>query len=120
VSHVVPDGVPAVFRVRLEATEVLEKIDEYLESKRIATKVNADRNSLVSQPFNERPCTSRLQCDNVATIRVTSEDTEAVVVVQVFERSRVVGPPPGPWRDDARSKGKETSELAAALEAALK
>ena len=114
----VADGEPAVFRVRLTASAALERVEEYFAVQRIGARISRDRNGLLSAPFNERRC-GRLQCANVADVRVTLENTEAVVVVQVFERTRDGGPS-RPWKDDARSKGRETSTLAAALAAAMK
>lgn len=114
------DGEAAIFRTALSPADAMARIKAYFDGKNIDYTVNADSGRVNSNWYNERGCGPGIQrCANKASVRITAEEGQTVIQVQVFERKREAGLSPKPWNENSTSKAKETGELATALETIL-
>ncbi len=112
------DGEAVTIQTTLSETDAAAKVKAYLNSKDTDFTVNQDTGRIMSDWYGEHRCGPGFyRCADRASIRVTAEEGRTVVRVQVFERKREGGINQKPWKEGTTSKGKETEEFAAALEA---
>lgn len=116
----VGDGEAAVFTTALNDIDAGARVMSYFRSRNIDLTLTLDRRMSTGW-FNERSCgPALLRCSNRAVVRVGFENGRTTVTVQVFERSRQAVPNPKPWTENTKSSGKETSEMAIALQTFVK
>lgn len=118
-AETLKDGETAVISAALSEADATAKVKAYFNSRDDFT-VNPDTARIMTDWYSERRCGPGFyRCANRASVRVTTEDGHTVVRVQVFERKREAGINEKPWKENGTSKGKETQELAGAIEAFL-
>jgi hypothetical protein len=116
----VDDGRAAVFQTRLAAPEATARVKAWFDGKNVDYSVNPDTGRITSDWFGQRRCGPGFQhCANKAAVRIVGENGQTTVSVQVFERKREGGLSPKPWDENSTTKGKQTTEVAMDLYAAL-
>jgi hypothetical protein len=114
----VRNGETAVITTALTEADATAKVRAYFNGRDLDFTVNPETGRIITDWYGEHNCGIGFnKCANRAMVRVVAEDGHTVVRVQVFERKREAGINPKPWSENSTSKGRETSELAAALEA---
>jgi hypothetical protein len=112
----VKDGEAATVSTSLSEPEATAKVKAYFNSTDLNFTVNQDSGRIISDWYGERSCGPFSRCEIRAMVRVVREDDHTVIRVQVFGRDRGSASD-GAWRERSTSQGKETSDLAATLEA---
>lgn len=114
------DGETAVIHSELSEADATAKVKSFFNSKDIEYTVNQDTGRISTDWYGERRCGPGFnRCANKATVRLVTEEGKTTIRVQVLERKREAGINNKPWNENSTSKGKETSQLAADLEAFL-
>ena len=114
----VKNGETAVVVTSLSATDATAKVKAYFNGRDINFTVNKDTEAIVTDWFGERRCGPGFyRCAVRANVRVVADGGSSTLRIQVFERKREGGMNEKPWKENSNTHGKETSELASALEA---
>jgi hypothetical protein len=114
----VRNGETAVITTALTEADATAKVRAYFNGRDLDFTVNPETGRIITDWYGEHNCGIAFnKCANRAMVRVVGEEGHTVVRVQVFERKRETGLHPRPWSENSTSRGRETSELAAALEA---
>lgn len=114
------DGETATISTTLSEADATAKVKAYFNNKNIDFTVNQDSGRIISDWYGEHRCGPGFyRCADRGMIRVTSENGQVQIRVQVLQRKREGGINEKPWKEGSTSKGKETAELAAELEASL-
>jgi hypothetical protein len=107
-----------VITTTLTEADANAKVRAYFNGRDIDFNVNPETGRIITDWYGERNCGIGFnKCANRAMVRVVTEEGHTAIRVQVFERKREAGLNPKPWNENSNSKGRETSELATALEA---
>lgn len=115
------NGQPALVSTALSETEATAMVKAFLNCRSLDFTVSRDSGRILTDWFADRRCGPGFQhCANRAALRISSEEGKTLIQIQVMERKREGGASEKPWHENSESRGKETAQFAAELEASLR